>query len=190
MGTVWRAVDILKIEAQDRNPYDAFKLLQGNFKAHPEAFIALQRESSKQQRLAHSDIATVFDFDREAESGTVFMTMADMNGQDLADVVKTIPEGGMDYEEPMALNEQLGWGLSYAHNAGLVHSDLEPSNCFLTDENRLKLVDFGIARASATRDDAEGEETKFDPGRLGALTPSYATVEMFAGQELDPRDDI
>ena len=190
MGTVWRAVDILKIEAQDRNPYVAIKLLQGDFKAHPEAFIALQRESSKQQRLAHPNIATVFDFDREAESGTVFMTMEVMNGQDLADFVKTIPEGGMDYEEAMDLIEQLGSGLSYAHNAGLVHSDLKPGNCFLTDENRLKLLDFGIARASATRDDAEGEETKFDPGQLGALTPSYATVEMFAGQEPDPRDDI
>lgn len=190
MGTVWRAVDILKIEAEDRNPYVAIKLLQGDFKAHPEAFIALQRESSKQQRLAHPNIATVFDFDREAESGTVFMTMEVMNGQDLADFVKTIPEGGMDYEEAMALIEQLGSGLSYAHNAGLVHSDLKPGNCFLTDENRLKLLDFGIARASATRDDAEGEETKFDPGQLGALTPSYATVEMFAGQEPDPRDDI
>jgi serine/threonine protein kinase/tetratricopeptide (TPR) repeat protein len=190
MGTVWRAVDILKLEAEDRNPYVAIKLLQGDFKAHPEAFIALQRESSKQQRLAHPNIATVFDFDREAESGTVFMTMEVMKGMDLADYVKSLPEGGLDYAEAMPLIEQLGSGLSYAHQAGLVHSDLKPGNCFLTNERVVKLLDFGIARASATRDEGEGEETKFDPGTLGALTPSYATIEMFDGLEPDPRDDI
>ncbi|NKC12289.1 MAG: protein kinase [Gammaproteobacteria bacterium] len=190
MGTVWKAVDILKVEAEDRNPFVAIKLLQGDFKAHPESFIALQRESSKQQRLAHPNIATVFDFDREAESGTVFMTMEVMDGSDLADFIKTIAPGGLDYEEAMDLIEQLGAGLAYAHEAGLVHSDLKPGNCFLTKDGRVKLLDFGIARASATRDDAEGEQTKFDPGELGALTPSYATVEMFNGEDPDPRDDI
>ena len=49
MGAVWKAVDRLKQEARDRNPYVAVKLLQGDFKEHPEAFIALQRETSKQQ---------------------------------------------------------------------------------------------------------------------------------------------
>lgn len=190
MGTVWKSVDILKLEAEDRNPYVAIKLLQGDFKAHPEAFIALQRESSKQQRLAHPNIATVFDFDREASSNTVFMTMEVMNGSDLADFIKTLPNGGLPYAEAMDLIEQLGAGLDYAHKAGLVHSDLKPGNCFLTNDGKVKLLDFGIARASATRDDAEGEETKFDPGQLGALTPSYATLEMFKGLEPDPRDDI
>ena len=53
----------------------------------------------------------------------------------------------------------------------------------------MKLLDL-VSRASATREAAEGEETKFDPGQLGALTPSYATLEMFQGMEPDPRDDI
>ena len=57
MGAVWKAKDKLKEEARDRNPFVAVKLLQGDFKEHPEAFIALQRETSKQQRLAHPNIA-------------------------------------------------------------------------------------------------------------------------------------
>ncbi|MDH3316641.1 MAG: SUMF1/EgtB/PvdO family nonheme iron enzyme, partial [Gammaproteobacteria bacterium] len=73
---------------------------------------------------------------------------------------------------------------------GLVHSDLKPGNCFYTKDGTIKLLDFGIARASKTKADADGETTLFDPSELGALTPTYATVEMFEGIYPDPRDDI
>jgi serine/threonine protein kinase len=191
MGAVWKGIDKLKQEARDRNPYVAIKLLQGDFRDHPEAFIALQRETAKQQRLAHPNIATVFDFDRDDNTLTVFMTMEVLNGDDLAAFIRRkMPADGLPYEEAMDLIEQLGQGLAYAHQAGLVHSDLKPGNCFLTNENTVKLLDFGIARASKTKSDAEGETTVFDPGDLGALTPAYATIEMFDGVPPDPRDDI
>ena len=190
MGAVWKAKDLLKEEARDRNPYVAMKLLQGDFKNHPEAFIALQRETAKQQRLAHPNIATVYDFDRDAATGTVFMTMEVMEGQPMDSFIRKLPADGLPAEEAMPLIEQLCRGLQYAHDAGLVHSDLKPGNCFLTKENTVKLLDFGIARASKTKSDAEGETTLFDPGQLGALTPTYATIEMFEGQDPDPRDDI
>ena len=194
MGAVWKAKDKLKEEARDRNPYVAVKLLQGDFKEHPEAFIALQRETSKQQRLAHPNIATVYDFDRDGE--TVYMTMEVMQGQPLdAFLRKNVPEEGLTEEEAMPLIEDICSGLAYAHQAGLVHSDLKPGNAFLVNDpdrtlGRVKLLDFGIARASKTQGDEEGEATLFDPGQLGALTPTYATVEMFDGQDPDPRDDI
>lgn len=190
MGAVWKGKDMLKVEARDRNPFVAIKLLQGDFKEHPEAFIALQRETSKQQRLAHPNIATVYDFDRDMDTDTVFMTMEVLDGQDLASFVRKLPADGLPLEEAMPYIEQLGDGLAYAHEAELVHSDLKPGNCFLTNEGRIKLLDFGIARASKTKADASGEQTVFDPGDLGALTPTYATVEMFDGEDPDPRDDI
>ena len=190
MGAVWKGKDMLKVEARDRNPFVAIKLLQGDFKEHPEAFIALQRETSKQQRLAHPNIATVYDFDRDMDTDTVFMTMEVLDGQDLASFVRKLPADGLPLEEALPYTEQLSAGLSYAHEAELVHSDLKPGNCFLTNEGRIKLLDFGIARASKTKADASGEQTVFDPGELGALTPTYATVEMFDGEDPDPRDDI
>lgn len=191
MGAVWKGIDKLKQEARDRNPYVAIKLLQGDFREHPEAFIALQRETAKQQRLAHPNIATVFDFDRDDSTNTVFMTMEVLSGSDLAAYIRRqVPVDGLPYADAMALIEQLGAGLGYAHQAGLVHSDLKPGNCFLTEEGNVKLLDFGIARASKTKADAEGETTVFDPGELGALTPAYATIEMFEGLDPDPRDDI
>src|SRR5690606_6454115 len=89
MGAVYKAVDLLKVEARDRNPYIAVKLLIGDFKEHPEAFIALQRESAKAQRLAHPNIATVYDFDRDGE--TVYMTIELMVGAELAKYIKKLP---------------------------------------------------------------------------------------------------
>lgn len=188
MGAVYKAVDLLKVEARDRNPYMAVKLLVGDFKEHPEAFIALQRESAKAQRLAHPNIATVYDFDRDGE--TVYMTMELMVGAELAKYIKKLPAGGLTVPEANKIIEQLCAGLQYAHARGLVHSDFKPGNAFLLDDGTVKLLDFGIARASKTKADAEGESTVFDPGQLGALTPAYATIEMFEGQDPDPRDDI
>jgi serine/threonine protein kinase len=190
MGAVWKGKDKLKEEARDRNPFVAIKLLHGNFKSHPEAFIALQRETAKQQRLAHPNIATVFDFDRDDNTGTVFMTMEVMEGQPMDAYIRKLPAEGLSEEEAMPLVAELCAGLSYAHAASLVHSDLKPGNCFYTKEGHIKLLDFGIARASETKDDAVGETTLFDPGTLGALTPTYATIEMFEGDDPDPRDDI
>lgn len=188
MGIVYKARDLLKVEAKDKNPYIAVKLLSGDFRNHPESFIALQRESSKAQRLAHPNIATVFDFDRD--SGTVYMTMEILEGQELAKYIKKLPAGGLPVDEALKVIHQLADGLMYAHEKGLVHSDFKPGNAFILNDGTVKIMDFGIARASKTKADAAGETTVFDPGQLGALTPAYATIEMFEGMDPEPPDDI
>ncbi|HEX7030584.1 MAG TPA: protein kinase [Gammaproteobacteria bacterium] len=188
MGMVYKARDLLKVEAKDRNPYIAVKLLSGDFREHPEAFIALQRESSKAQKLAHPNITTVYDFDRDGS--TVYLTMELMEGEELARYIKKLPAGGLPTDEALGIVKQLCDGLEYAHARNLVHSDFKPGNCFFLKDGTVKILDFGIARASTTRADAQGETTVFDPGQLGALTPAYATPEMFEGQEPHPSDDI
>ena len=65
MSTVYKALDRRKLEADDRNPYVAVKVLNVEFRSHPQSLIALQREAKKSQSLAHPNIVRVYDFDRD-----------------------------------------------------------------------------------------------------------------------------
>jgi serine/threonine protein kinase len=192
MGKVYKALDLLKAEAKDKKPHVAIKLLNDDFKDHPEAFISLQREASRQQKLAHPNIATIYDFDRVGGPNTpVYITMELMEGMELKDYIKKVvrPKGGLDFDEAFDIIKQLGAGLIYAHNLRLVHSDFKPGNAFMCDDGTVKTLDFGIARAVKNPVTGEAEKTLFDPGKLGALTPAYASLEMLEGEEPDTRDD-
>jgi len=187
MGVVFKAKDLLKVEAQDKDPYVAIKVLTDAFKKYSGSFIALQREASKAQRLAHPNIATVYDFDRDAN--TVFMTMEYLKGKPINQLIKELGKKPLKINHALHIIEELCSGLSYAHEKQLIHSDFKPGNCFLLTDGHVKLLDFGIARAS-TQTDEERDNTMFDPAKLCAVTPAYATPEMFAGMNPDPRDDI
>ncbi|MEM7540550.1 MAG: serine/threonine-protein kinase [Pseudomonadota bacterium] len=186
MGVVYKARDAIKVEARDRDPYVAVKVLNEDFKNHPESFIALQRECSKAQKLAHPNIATVFDFDRTG--GMAFMTMEWLRGQPLNDYLATeLPDEGLSLEESLPIVEGLAAALAHAHKNHIVHSDFKPGNAFICDNGIVKVLDFGIARAITQPGQ---DSTTFDPGALGALTPTYASPEMLEGLAPDPRDDI
>ncbi len=184
MGEVYRALDLRKQELKDDQPHVAIKFLGEAFSKHPRALISLQREAKKTQALAHPNIVTVYDFDRDESH--VYMTMELLEGEVLSERgsgrAKAIEEA-----EPVSIVTQLAEGLAYAHSKGFVHSDLKPENVFLTTDGRVKILDFGIARIAdeAATDDA------FDAGVLGALTPRYASLEML-GRRSEPAaaDDL
>ncbi|MCP5201177.1 MAG: protein kinase [Gammaproteobacteria bacterium] len=191
MGAVYLGEDLIKVRAKDKKPEVALKVLNEDFKQHPDSFIALQREASRQQKLAHPNIATVYDFD-QTEDGLAFLVMEVLDGEPLNDFIKkqVKPKGGLPFAEAFPMVQGLGNALIYAHERSIVHSDFKPGNCFVTKEGQMKVLDFGIARAVKAPGAAEGETTIFDPGKLGALTPAYASLEMLEGEEPDPRDDI
>jgi len=188
MGRVFRALDLRKQEAQDRFPYVAVKILNEDFKQHPQALQALQRESAKAQDLAHPNVVTVFDFDRDGDN--VFMTMEFLEGESLDKFVKRHVLQGISTDKAIDIVRSLADGLAYAHAKGIVHSDFKPANAFLTNSGVVKIFDFGIARAAKRPTDLEGEKTLFDAAELGALTPAYASCEMIEGGDPDARDDI
>lgn len=191
MGVVYKAKDLLKIEAQDRDPYVAIKVLTDEFKTHPEAFIALQRESRKTQRIAHPNIVTVFDFDRDGD--TVFMTMEYLDGKPLDKLISQYRSVGLPSEEVFKILEGMSAALIYAHGQQIIHSDFKPGNIFVNNKGIAKVIDFGIARAVAKvehREESIDDKTVFDASNLGALTPAYASLEMLEGKSPDVRDDI
>ena len=117
------------------------------------------------------------------------MTMEYLQGKPLNQLIKEINKKPLKLDHALHIIEELCSGLAYAHEKFLIHSDFKPGNCFLLNDGHVKLLDFGIARAS-TQTDEEREATMFDPAKLSAVTPAYATPEMFAGMNPDPRDDI
>lgn len=188
MSTVYRALDRRKLEADDRDPYIAVKILNVEFRSHPDSLIALQREAKKCHKLAHPNIVRAYDFDRD--QATVYMTMEYLHGHSLAKILRDPGFKGMPCGDAMPIIQGMAEALAYAHKNGIVHADFKPANVILTDGGEVKVIDFGIARAFHKQGDNEAEATRFDPGSLGALTPTYASPEMLEHQEPDPRDDV
>lgn len=191
MGIVYKARDLLKVEAQDRDPYVAIKVLSDEFKTHPEAFISLQRESRKSQRIAHPNIVNVYDFDRDGD--TVFMTMEFLDGDPLDELIARYRSTGLPTDDVWEIVHGMSAALIHAHSEHIIHSDFKPGNVFVTIKGLAKVFDFGIARAVAQvehLEDNPNDQTLFDAGNLGALTPAYASLEMLEGHEPDVRDDI
>lgn len=189
MGDVYKALDLRQQEAQERDPYIAIKLLNENFSRHKDAFLSLQRETSRTRGIPHPNIMGVYDFDREGD--TVFMSMELLDGKPLDDYLKEHPEG-VSHEDAWNIIDGICQGLQRAHNAGIVHSDFKPGNIFYTADKTAKVFDFGIARAVSSPGEleADGEKTVFDAGSLGALTPTYASYEMLKGLEPSKSDDV
>lgn len=188
MSTVYKALDRRKLEADDRNPYIAVKILNLEFRSHPDSLIALQREAKKCQSLSHPNIVRVYDFDRDGL--TVYMTMEYLSGEPLGSKISAPGFKGMPAKEALRIINDMGKALRFAHDFGIVHADFKPANIFITDEGRVKVIDFGIARAFQRADDTAMEATRFDPRSLGALTPTYASPEMLEHQVPAPSDDI
>ncbi len=184
MGTVYRARDLRKIEAGDLQPYVAVKVLNEDFKNHPDAFVSLQREASRSQVLSHPNNVTVHDFDREGD--IYYMTMELLEGRGLEVIQRECKNKGLPVKEALPIISDYCKGLLHAHHKNIIHSDLKPGNIFVDDKGGAKVLDYGIARITNEANHPED----FDAGTLGALTPAYASLEMFNGDAPHASDDV
>lgn len=201
MGVVYTARDLVQEAVGEKHPIVAIKLLSENFKDHPEALYMLQQETKKARELAHPNIITVYDFDRDGD--LVYMTMELMSGVNLKEHLEERMHTVSTLEEVTPIINGIAAGLKYAHKKNIVHSDLKPANVFLTDDG-VKILDFGIARAimqtdstitAFQKDKLPAESSQLEPhsnkiSEIIALTPAYASLEMFLGESPDPSDDV
>ena len=190
MGVVYKAIDKRKVEAKDRNPYIAVKILSEDFRQHPDAFMALQREARKSQSIAHPNIVNVHDFDRDGD--IVFMTMEYMEGTPLDRLLKANKNVGLPKAQAERIMKDMCAALEHAHKEYIIHADFKPGNVFVTNSGVTKVFDFGVARAVAQADRQVQHHDKsiFDPETLGALTPAYASQEMLHGANPTMQDDV
>jgi serine/threonine protein kinase len=177
MGTVYRAVDRRRLEAMHRQPYVAIKLLNGDFRHHPKALRTIEAEARRAQELAHPNIVTIHDFERDG--GHLFVVMELLAGEPLDALLQ---RGRPEPALAAAILAGLCAGLGHAHARGVVHADVKPANVFLVDDGTVKLLDFGIA--SAARDGG------FDTSSLGGMTLPYASPQMTMLDERRPDDDV
>jgi serine/threonine protein kinase len=188
MGVVYKALDQLMLKHHDRDPYVALKLISESLRQNEEARTMLQRECSRAQKLSHPNIVRVFYYGWDRTTDSDYLTMELLRGDSLERVVRANPTG-MGWNKVAPAIEQLCNALEYAHTEGIVHSDIKPSNLFLTDAMVLKVLDFGIAAPMRSADTASSE-TLLNPRRMGAVAPRYSSLEMFLGKDADPSDDV
>jgi serine/threonine protein kinase len=188
MGIVYKALDYQRRRSKDPLVHVALKVLSESIQQHPDAVLALQREFSRTLQLTHPNIVRTYDFDTDDAQRVSFLTMELLQGETVEAILERHP-AGLPSAQYVPWVEQLLAGLECAHQHGIVHSDLKPGNLFITQAQQLKIMDFGIAAPLRPLDDPR-PGTLFDPRKLGALSPSHACVEMFAGMSADPRDDL
>lgn len=189
MGTVFKARDLRKEEMHDDSPYVAIKFLNDDLRDRQDALIALQREAVKSQALAHPNIVTVYDFDRDGD--LVYLSMEFLDGQTLTNVIDNQYCRRLSSQKVMQMIELVARALAYSHQTGFAHADLKPSNIFLTAEGNIKVLDFGIAQAiRGANDHAPVEDSYFDVYSLGAITPNFASPQMLEDEVPTPADDM
>jgi len=196
MGVVFAARDLIQEEVGEKESDIAIKFLSEEFKSHPDALRMLQQECKKAKSLAHPNVGTVYDFDKDGQN--VYMTMELLSGAPLDVYMHERNFQPLPFDEVIGMLTDIVSGLDYAHQQNIIHSDLKPANIFLT-ESGAKILDFGIARAIMNSDlDACDHQTKAaandkvesdNAGEI-ALTLTYASLEMIEGEEPDVRDDI
>ena len=183
MGVVYKALDRRLAEAESPQPNVAIKILSPALAEDGLALRALQQEAAKTRCLVHPNIVRFIDLDRDGD--LYFLILEWLEGRTLAHILDSNDASSMDVEAAFRVVRQIGDALDYAHRCGIVHADVKPGNIMMMPNGDAKLIDFGIARVRQKQ-----AERDFDPGLLGAITPSYSSLQVLGGEEPVVADDV
>ncbi len=188
MGQVYRAHDTRL------NRDVALKVLPDSFANDPERLARFEREAQTLAALNHPNIAHIHGV--EESSGVRALVMELVEGQDLS---QRIARGPIPLEEALAMAKQIADALEVAHERGIIHRDLKPANIRLRPDGTVKVLDFGIAKASPPAAPAGLRETEAptiaSPAMMTAPgfvlgTAAYMSPEQAKGQPADRRCDV
>jgi serine/threonine-protein kinase len=173
MAIVYRARDTMLERSV------AVKVLLDNYSRAPAFLERFRQEAKAAANLSHPNIVTVHDFG--LDNGRIFIVMEYIPGTDLKTLIQE--RGRFTTEEAVPLLIQACAGIGYAHRAGLVHCDVKPHNMLVTPDMRLKVADFGIARALSTIHPEEHSEVIWG-------SPQYISPEQACGAAPSPASDV
>jgi serine/threonine-protein kinase len=186
MGEVWRATDT-KLGRDV-----AIKILPAAFAADSDRFARFTREAQVLASLNHPNIAAIYGVEERA------LVMELVDGPTLAD---RIARGSIPPDEALPIAKQITEALEYAHERRVIHRDLKPANIKVTPEGRVKVLDFGLAKAiagdngspdSGHRNPMSSPTLTMQPTQIGTIlgTAAYMAPEQARGQVVDQRADI
>src|SRR5258708_2490812 len=183
MGEVWRARDT-KLGRDV-----AIKILPAAFSADKDRLARFEQEAQAAGALNHPNILVIYHIG--THDGAPYIVSELLEGQELRD---RLNNGSIPLRRVIDFAQQIVSGLSAAHEKGIVHRDLKPENLFITNDDRVKILDFGLAKLRGDRNDERGSEDATrkvltNPGVVMG-TVGYMSPEQVRGEKADHRSDI
>lgn len=171
MAEVWRTRDTTL------GRIVALKVLRPQYGSDPDFVMRFRREAQAAANLSHPNIVNVFDIGQA--DGRHYIIMEYVDGRSLKDLIR---EGPLSVDRALDLLTQTAEAVAHAHRAGIIHRDLKPQNILVARDGRVKVTDFGIARAVSA---ASVTETGIVLG-----TAHYLAPEQAAGESTTPASDV
>ncbi len=181
MGEVYRAHDA----RLDREV--AIKVLPARLSADAVALSRFEREAKAVAALSHPGILSIFDFG--SQEGVAYAVMELLEGKTLRDL---LADGPLPTKKAIEYAIQIAEALAAAHDKGIIHRDLKPTNLFVTRDDRIKILDFGLARQTVVDADGGSSPTvsqHTDPGTVLGTVP-YMSPEQVRAEPAGPASDI
>jgi len=183
MGEVYKAHD----SRLDRAV--AIKMLPADLSSDDDRLTRFEQEAKATSALNHPNILTVYDIGEH--DGSPFIVSELLDGEELRE---RLEDGPIPVRKAIDYAQQIVSGLTAAHEKGIVHRDLKPENLFITNGDRVKILDFGLAKLRASETDIHGSE---DATRRALTNPGvvmgtvgYMSPEQVRGHATDQRSDI
>ncbi|MGB6251454.1 MAG: serine/threonine-protein kinase, partial [Terriglobales bacterium] len=182
MGEVYRAHD------SRLNRTVAIKVLPTSYSADAERLQRFVQEARAAAALNHPNILSIFDIGEA--SGAPYIVSELLEGQTLRERIRS---GPLSSRKAIDYALQVARGLAAAHEKGIVHRDLKPENLFLTHDDRVKILDFGLAKLTRPENEAGADaatvQVNTEPGQIMG-TAGYMSPEQVRGKPADHRSDI
>lgn len=172
MSTVYKALDF------NLKRYDAVKILKEEYSSNPEFVEKFRQEANSVANLNHPNVVNIYNVG--SEGNLQYIVMEFVKGRTLKQIIKE--KGRLFQDQVINYSEQIARGLQHAHLNGIIHRDIKPQNIMITDDDRVKVTDFGIAKSSES-------STITNSGRIVGSV-HYFSPEQARGLMTDRRSDI